>query len=302
MKMMIGGDMAMIHTVAFSSRVSGVAVIAGAPYGCNAIVEKGREHACGAPAPGHGPDNPRNYARIEDYLKRRNDSGVIDPLEVGRHAAIKNCLTPCSLCLQGLQGKPAWLFHGTADSLVYPAIMRACAQQVRALNMSVETEFGVAAEHGMVVDGRDFPFPGSFFGCQHYGEPFIVNCDYDMSRAFLASLYPTLQPLKPMRAASVSNVVRLNQTRYAPGHAPQRHGLGRAAYVYVPTDCRQNVSQCKLHVHYHGCGGAVANDDLSALFWLELPHLAEANDIVILYPQACRDTELINSYQLTSPA
>lgn len=38
-----GGDMAMIHAVAFSSAHNGVAVIAGAPYGCNAIVHPGRE-------------------------------------------------------------------------------------------------------------------------------------------------------------------------------------------------------------------------------------------------------------------
>lgn len=40
------------------------------------------EHACGAPAQGHGPDNPYNYAQIEDYLKRRAESGAIDDLEV----------------------------------------------------------------------------------------------------------------------------------------------------------------------------------------------------------------------------
>lgn len=173
--------------------------------------------------------------------------------------------------LQGLRGKPAWLFHGTHDSLVYRPVMQACARQVRALNMSVETVFHIPAEHGMVVNAQDFTYPASFFGCQHYGFPFIVNCGYDMSRAFLSSLYPTRRPLKTMLPARLENIVQIDQAKYAPGHAPRRHGLGRNAYVYVPTTCWQRPSKCELHIHYHGCGGAVANDDPSALFWVEVP-------------------------------
>ena len=48
-----GGDMAMIHAVAYSESILGVAVVAGAPYGCNAIVHPGREVPLCHTAPRH---------------------------------------------------------------------------------------------------------------------------------------------------------------------------------------------------------------------------------------------------------
>ena len=74
--------MAMIHLLSFGSKVKGVAVVAGAPYGCNAIVGKKSEHACGYPAKNHGPSNPTKYKRIEQYLQQRAADGLIDPLKV----------------------------------------------------------------------------------------------------------------------------------------------------------------------------------------------------------------------------
>ena len=43
-----GADMAVIHLVAFSSRVLGMGIVGSAPYGCNIIPDAG--DACGAMA------------------------------------------------------------------------------------------------------------------------------------------------------------------------------------------------------------------------------------------------------------
>ena len=266
--------MAMIHLISHSKRVSAAGIVAGAPYGCQVLTTWGNEHACGAPFwPNSGPANPTNYGRIKAYLLAREKAGLIDSLS-------------------NLKGKPAWLFRGSNDAVVYAGPMKATARQVRNLGMNVTTVFDIPAEHGWVVNAPDMPFPGSYYGCAHYGEPFIMNCNYKMSHIMLRHLYPERASLNPMvrrppgYARMAANIRLINQAAYAPGQSPARHSLGSDAYVYVPTDCWSDVTACALHIHYHGCGGAIANRDPTSLFWIELPYLAETNRIVILYPQA----------------
>jgi len=84
-----GGDMAMIHLIVLSSKILGAGVVAGAPYGCQVLVELGDEHACGAPFwPGSGPMAPRNYAKIEAYLKAREKAGL-PSMKYRKHTAIQ---------------------------------------------------------------------------------------------------------------------------------------------------------------------------------------------------------------------
>lgn len=267
-----GGDMAMIHLLAESSHVTGVGVVAGAPYGCNILVGPGSEHACGVPRPQEGPNFQPNFDRIQQYVHDRAARHQID-------------------ALSEMQGKQVWLFSGSKDSLVHKNVMVACERQVRnftGAGSHVATVYNVPAEHGWVVDGDDMPSgPSVFYGCGHFGPPYIMNCRWDMSRAMLVHLYSKWNfPWAPMGTADLANIVKINQGKYvSPGHPPHKVGLSRTAFTYVPTSCRFNVSACTLHVHYHGCGGAVSGTG-STLLWVELPYWAESNGIVILYPQA----------------
>merc|ERR1711988_1285091 len=102
----------------------------------------------------------------------------------------------------------------------------------------------------------------------------------------LAHLYSRRMPLKAMATAVLQHIVSVPQRNYVPnGVRPLSVGLAPRAYAYVPAMCWADISKCSLHVHYHGCGGAVGSDT-SSLLWVELPYWAESNGIVVLYPQA----------------
>merc|ERR1712046_422462 len=64
--------------------------------------------------------------------------------------------------------------------------------------------------------------------------------------------------------------------------------MSRTAFVYVPTTCWNSIASCEKHVKYHGCGGGGKHTpaDAQDMFYEETPYIAEANNIVILYPQA----------------
>ena len=59
--------------------------------------------------------------------------------------------------------------------------------------------------------------------------------------------------------------------------------------VYVPTACESNPFKCRIHVNYHGCQ---YRDYWRRRKWallIDLNEYGEANDIVIVYPQASGD-------------
>ena len=64
-------------------------------------------------------------------------------------------------------------------------------------------------------------------------------------------------------------------------------GLADSAYVYVPSGCKGGRKACRLHLSLHGCWGYKDYPEMVAhLGFLEW---GEANDIIILYPQAAGD-------------
>lgn len=63
------------------------------------------------------------------------------------------------------------------------------------------------------------------------------------------------------------------------------HGLAERGYVYVPKGCSEHHG-CRLHVVFHGC---LQNADaVGDAFYRHAGYneWAEANDIVVVYPQA----------------
>jgi len=252
----------MIHTIARSSCVAGVGVVAGSTYGCNAMLSACPD-ACGY---GNCGCQQRHQSLVDRYLQHRAQSGQIDPLS-------------------NIKGLKAWLFSGSADQIVYPCVMSAVQQQLTALGANVQSVFNVPAAHGWVVDGRDFPYPDSYPPCGSPGPDYVENCQYDMSLQLLTHLYSSLKPMKGYSSALLANLVRVNQAAYVPsGSSAASIGMAAVALVYVPTGCKSDVATCAVHVHYHGCGGGGAQSP-KQIFWKETPYIAEANHIVVVYPQ-----------------
>jgi len=270
----------MIHAISRSSCVEGVAIVAGSTYGCNAILSICPD---GCDAPNDCNCQFKAQSAVDGYLTQRAQNGLIDPLA-------------------NIQGLKAWLFSGTADSIVYSCVMQSVQRQLTGLGADVQSVFDIPAAHGWVVDGRDFPYPRSFPRCGHHGPDYLEDCRYDMSWMMFNHLYgPGLLPMASTYDQQLfNNLVAINQAAYVPSWArPAAIGLDRVAFAYVPTACWSNMATCKRHVKYHGCGGGGVQTPRGAvnIFYEETPYIAESNNIVILFPQ----TVAADSFRRVNP-
>ena len=145
--------------------------------------------------------------------------------------------------------------------------------------------------HGMVTN-----FYGSKCGSLA-GEPYIINCDYDLAGKILQFIYNNALK-SPISANSVpyNNVISIDQTQFLPsGSTASGISMEKVAYIYKSSNCSIAPldDKCKLHVVFHGCEqtldsnikpGEKFNDtyvrDTGYNQW------AEPNNMVVLYPQA----------------
>jgi poly(3-hydroxybutyrate) depolymerase len=82
-----------------------------------------------------------------------------------------------------------------------------------------------------------------------------------------------------------------SQADYMPSDwTPSEASLADTGYAYVPTNCQSASSsvKCKLHFAYHGCQQTTA--DIGDDYYAEggFNEWAEANDIIVIYPQAIK--------------
>jgi len=62
--------------------------------------------------------------------------------------------------------------------------------------------------------------------------------------------------------------------------------MGNTAYYYLPTECANNRTLCSLHVSFHGCLQDPQNVQDKFYTSTGYNDWAEANNIIILYPQS----------------
>ncbi len=77
--------------------------------------------------------------------------------------------------------------------------------------------------------------------------------------------------------------MRFNQEPYRSGA-----DLLTTGFAFIPKACAEQSKRCKLHVAFHGC---LQNSDVVGDIFANQAgynNWAEANDIVVLYPQADR--------------
>src|SRR5215212_4331412 len=83
-----------------------------------------------------------------------------------------------------------------------------------------------------------------------------------------------------------------------------RISLNRTGYLYVPAACENGASnavhRCRLHVAFHGCEHYV--DRIHELFFRDAGYnaWADANNIIVLYPQATAWNLLTDPIGLTA--
>ena len=245
-----GAFMAVQLQVAFSSAISGAGIVAGGPYDC-------ADHSLWRAL----------FVCMDPFLV---DADADSSIKSMKALAAENHIDP----LQDITPDRLYLFHGKADDTVARSTMDALRQTYELLgvteaNMIYVTD--VDAGHGFVTEQGPV-------ACDVTRPDFLIDCDFDQAGDILNQLYGDLSP--PVDAGEEGFVI-FNQAGYTEG-APGMDGL---AFVYVPADCSAGES-CRLHIALHGCqqGREFIGEDFARLTGYN--QWAEANRIVVLYPQA----------------
>lgn len=246
-----GGYMAVQYHVAHGEEVSGAGVLAAGPWYC---AEGSMSRALG-PCMKAGDVAPDGEALLEQ----------------ARAAAGRGQIAP----IDSLAGDRVWVFHGERDATVARAVSDALVAFYRGIVGPGQLQYvaSVPAVHG-------FPTLDEGLACGEAGDPYLNDCDYDGAGMLLQHLYGDLAP---RGRADPRNLVAFDQRRHeAPGASLEPLG-----YVYVPDACRAG-QRCRLHVAFHGCRQGAGFAGQAFTLRAGYNEWAEANGIVVLYPQVKR--------------
>lgn len=253
-----GGYMAAQLHVAHSRQIMGVGVLAGGPYYC---------------AGGGYPSNMfRALTVCSDYVTWLPFFGPPDASsaieEIERQAAQGAIDDPSHLA-----GDRVYLFSGTNDEQVPQRVIDAVHQVYTAYIEPENIVFidSVPAAHAMVTE--DF---GA--ACGAFAPPYINDCDYDAAGALLTHIYGDLKP--PVEPTG--QILEFDQSAFF--EADEGAGMNPLGQVYIPRACAAGAT-CRLHVAFHGCRQTM--EEIGDAFYASAGYngWAEANDIVVLYPQ-----------------
>ncbi|MEQ1715930.1 MAG: poly(3-hydroxybutyrate) depolymerase [Hyphomicrobium sp.] len=263
-----GAYMAGQFQMAHGKIIKGAGIIAGGPYGCSLSV-----FADTVPGPGTeflnlskaingcmlnnlsmwGVADAGTLAR---QAKQRAETGQIDPIADTREDRV-------------------YLFSGSSDRTVVPAIVRAAAAYYEAIGLdpqNIKLVDTLPAGHAFVTetDGG---------ACDRTGEPYIVDCDYDQAGEILKQIYG---PLMLRAAVATGDYVDFDQRPYMQDLGP--NGMAPHGVVYIPKVCRAERG-CRIHVAYHGCAQNRAK--VGDVFIKEsgFARWADTNKFIVLYPQ-----------------
>lgn len=262
-----GAYMAVQFHVANSSFVKGAGIIAGGPYFCAGDNQQTALTVCSCISM---PCNPAlALQRVPDYQ------------QVTEQNASRSAIDATS----NLANSKVWLFTGTDDAVVpaepVTALRDYYSKFMNPANISLVTD--VPADHAMPTDrfGND---------CNFRGEPFINKCPFDAAGQLLKWIYGSLNPRN--EGTLSGRLIEFDQSDFLPN--PAQHGMYPKGWAYVPQRCDQ-LDQCRVHVAFHGCkqypdwpfaggpGGKMGDTFARHAGYNEW---ADANHIVVLYPQA----------------
>jgi hypothetical protein len=237
-----GGYMAVQMQVAHSSRVHGVGALASGPYYCARGSLWAAWGSCMTGTPEASPSDAERFARD----KRIDALGNIAKARV-------------------------WLFSGTQDRTVVPAVVDALARQYTLLGAQPVTVRDKPAGHAMVTENV-----GN--ACSATEPPFINDCDYDVAGELLRHL---LGALSPPSSTAGGRLIEFDQRELGGTNAISMAAEG---FAYVPRVCDSGT--CRVHVAFHGCRQGA--ESVGERFVREAGYnrWADTNRLIVLYPQA----------------
>lgn len=250
-----GGYMATQLAVAWPEYLSGLAVVAAGPWSC-AQGSLGLALSQCMSTRGGPPDLETLDTRLRNY-QAQELVGSVETLGKLR----------------------AFVWHGTADKTVAPALGQALGEQLTAWLDNPDAQLRELSSpeigHGWPVKLHEGIPPSQLGECRHGGGTHLLACDLDIAGEALSWLHGPLEP--PHESAPAAALMRFDQTPF------DAKGLADTGYLYVPADC--NEGECQLTVALHGC--AMAEEQIGEAFvrYSGLNEWAAANQRVVLYPQ-----------------
>ncbi len=243
-----GGYMAVQLHVAHSAQVRGAAAIAAGPYYCAQGSLWTALYNCMQPGSWSPLPSIQGLADITDRLAKEKRIDATSHLKAAR----------------------VWLFNGSRDRTVYPAVVQSLREYYALYGVKAELVSHKFAGHAMVTEDAGTK------ECAATREPYINDCDYDAAGELLKHL---LGPLKNPAAKPAGRLLQFTQEPYA---ANAR--MGAAGYLYVPKACEKG--RCRVHVAFHGCRQSAG--EIGEKFVREAGYnrWAETNRLLVLYPQA----------------
>ncbi len=286
-----GAFMAVQFAVAKSSVVQGVAATAGGPYFCALQDSKGGANVSasigrcmqGDPAYRVRPITTENLKEMESQAREWAKAGKIDPVV-------------------NLSKQAVWVFHGYNDGIVKLPVSNALVDwyQRFAPSSQVFHKDNLPAAHAQISAscGENKKEGESCNVCSTTGGKFINACPdpnkangglYDAAGVALQMFYGALQrtPLDKLSAQpqAFSQVPFLKNRDGSPVKKPESIAMDSTGYVYVPASCQAGES-CRLHIAFHGCLQGRGAIGTSFVEGAGVNEWADANKIVVLYPQA----------------
>lgn len=263
-----GAYMAGQFQLAHADVVVGAAIIAGGPYGCAESV-----FASMLPGPGSAVLNATK-AINGCMLNAMQIWGVPNPrllADKARRLAADGRIAPTEAVL----ADRIYLFSGTEDRTVVPAIVAAAAEFYALLGVPpdrIGLETRIEAGHAFVTEDKGL-------ACDRSAKPYVVDCDYDQAGALLGHIYGALAPRSPA-AGGVYQV--FDQQPFTAGLSD--HGMSEAGVVYVPEACRSGAG-CRVHIAFHGCAQNRAQVDEAFVQDTGFARWADTNRLIVLFPQ-----------------
>lgn len=251
-----GGQMAHQLHISYSDLFSGAGIIASGPFGC----ADGSLATAMARCMGQ-TDTPIPVDELAENINTAAEKGLV--ADTGN-----------------LADDPVWIFHGTLDTTV--------AEKVNDATAALYAEFLPATQISYVKDIvaiHNFPARGQGSECTVMQAPFVGNCDYDAAGEILKHLYTGLETpaAGPQTALQEVNLTGATDA-----------GLSDTAYLFVPPACANGEQACALHVVMHGCAQSAVQVGTGFIEQSGYLSWAEANDIVMAFPQVIPGT--LNPY------
>ena len=282
-----GGFFAHQFHVAYSDLVNGAAVVAGGPYACAEQIPAALTfNPLGSVIVALGVCSHRARTTFDPFgLWLPSAPSVDDSVSTTRAEHASGRIDDPS----NLADDRVWLLAGGKDEVVPDSTVQALHAYYERMGLAardLHLERDAGANHGLPIEELTGASAYPARACGEYDLPFLIDCDYDAAQRLLSHLYPqgfSAQAEAPDR----DRLFKFDQTEFFEPDDPSV-SLGGAGYVYVPADCLEEAAsteRCRLHVAFHGCQqyAELIDDDF---YWDGGYNTwAEANRIVILYPQ-----------------